>query len=315
MNSPSACIDCLPRSWLLATLAPYLEKMISSAPGSPPRQLLAWSDEELAKLAAPKVADHLLAKLASIHEDRMRDQLADAECWACCKHDDHYPIGLRDLPDAPWALIGRGEPRLLPQIYPARTVAVVGARRATSYGREVARELGRELAARGFIVVSGLDFGIDACAHRGAIDEGHTAAILGCGADIAYPAAHRSLWRRIRETGLVLSELPPGATPWGWTFPARNRIIAGLAGMTVLVEASERSRSLVTPGVGADIGREVGAVPGPLTSRASAGPNALLAAGACVVRDAQDIADALTAVAPGRGLREHHLNGSPGDRR
>jgi DNA processing protein len=277
-------------------LAPYLEQMISSAPGSPPRQLLTWPNEELVKLAAPKIADYLLTKLASIHEDRMRDQLAAANCWACCKHSDHYPLGLRDLPDAPWALIGRGDATLLPRIYPARTIAIVGARRATSYGREVARELGRELAAKGFIVVSGLAFGIDGCAHRGALDEGRTVAVMACGPDTAYPASHRTLWRRIAETGVVLSELPPGATPWCWTFPARNRIVAGLAGMTVVVEASERSGSMLAPAVAADIGREVGAVPGPLTSRASAGPNALLAAGARVVRDAQDIADPLAGV-------------------
>ena len=172
-------------------------------------------------------------------------------------------------------------------------MTVVGARRATSYGREVARELGRELAAAGMVVVSGLAFGIDACAHRGAIDAGRTVAVLGCGPDIAYPAAHRSLWRRICEEGLVISELPPGAAPWRWTFPARNRIMAALAGMTVVVEAAARSGSLITADLAADLGRDLGAVPGPVTSRASAGPNNLLAGGACLVRDAQDVLDAM----------------------
>jgi len=310
MNSPSACIECLRRSWLLEMLAPYLERMTAKAPGSPPRQLLAWQNEELTKLAAPKVAAQLLTRLASIREGQMRDQLADAECWACCKHSDHYPIGLRVLDDAPWALIGRGDPALLPQTYPARSVAIVGARRATSYGREVARELGRDLAAKDFIVVSGLAFGIDGCAHRGAMDEGRTVAVLGCGPDIAYPNSHRSLWRRVQEAGLVLSELPPGAAPWRWTLSARNRIVGGLAGMTVVVEASEHSGSMVTAGVAAEIGRDVGAVPGPLTSRASTGPNALLAGGACVVRDAQDITDALALADRGRGEPESHTNGN-----
>ena len=143
------------------------------------------------------------------------------------------------------------------------------------------------------VVVSGLAFGIDACAHRGALDAGRTIAVLGCGPDIAYPAAHRSLWRRICEKGLVLSELPPGAAPWRWTFPARNRIMAALAGMTVVVEAAARSGSLITADLAADLGRDLGAVPGPVTSRASAGPNNLLAGGACVVRDAQDVLDAM----------------------
>ena len=144
------------------------------------------------------------------------------------------------------------------------------------------------------IVVSGLAFGIDGCAHRGALDaEGRTIAVLGCGPDNAYPAAHRSLWRRIGEVGLVISEFPPGATPWRWTFPARNRIMAALAGMTVVVEAAARSGSLITADLAADLGRDLGAVPGPVTSRASAGPNDLLAGGACLVRDAQDVLDAM----------------------
>jgi DNA processing protein len=148
------------------------------------------------------------------------------------------------------------------------------------------------------VVVSGLAFGIDGCAHRGALDAGRTIAVLGCGPDVAYPASHRSLWRRIGEVGLVISELPPGATPWRWTFPARNRIMAALAGMTVVVEAARRSGSLITTDLAADLGRDLGAVPGPVTSRASAGPNALLASGAHVIRDAQDVLDAM--LGPGR---------------
>ena len=177
-------------------------------------------------------------------------------------------------------------------------MTIVGARRATSYGREVARELGRELAAAGMIVVSGLAFGIDGCAHRGALDAGRTIAVLGCGPDVAYPSSHRTLWRRICETGLVISEFPPGATPWRWTFPARNRIMAALSGMTVVVEAATRSGSLITTDLAADLGRDLGAVPGPVTSRASAGPNGLLASGAHLVRDAQDVLDAM--LGPGR---------------
>ena len=170
---------------------------------------------------------------------------------------------------------------------------MVGARRATSYGREVARELGRELATAGPTVVSGLAFGIDACAHRGALDARPHDRRPRLRPDVAYPAAHRSLWRRIGEEGLVLSELPPGAAPWRWTFPARNRIMAALAGMTVVVEAATRSGSLITADLAADLGRDLGAVPGPVTSRASAGTNALLAGGACLVRDAQDVLDAM----------------------
>jgi DNA processing protein len=147
-------------------------------------------------------------------------------------------------------------------------------------------------------VVSGLAFGIDGCAHRGALDAGRTIAVLGCGPDTPYPASHRSLWRKVCESGVVISEFPPGATPWRWTFPARNRIMAALAGMTVVVEAATRSGSLITTDLAADLGRDLGAVPGPVTSRASAGPNGLLASGAHVIRDAQDVLDAM--LGPGR---------------
>jgi len=235
----------------------------------------------------------VLAQVAAAPEQRLREELAEAGCWAVCRHDPLYPAGLGDAADAPRALIGRGDPALLVDLTPEGTVTIVGARRASTYGRQVARELGRELAAAGLVVVSGLAFGIDACAHRGALEAGMTIAVLGCGADVAYPAAHRSLWRRVGETGLVLSELPPGCGAWRWTFPARNRIMAALAGMTVVVEAAERSGSLITADLAADLGRDLGAVPGPVGSRLSAGPNDLLAGGACLIRDAQDVLDAM----------------------
>jgi DNA processing protein len=298
-----ACVDCLRRSWLLASLAPYIEKIAAGEVGKRSPELLRLSNEELVEVAAPKVAGQLLGRAAALSEARLLEELLLAECWACCRHGDLYPESLRDAPDAPWALIGRGSLKLLDGLEPFEAVTIVGARRATTYGREVARELGRELAAAGMTVVSGLAFGIDACAHRGAIDAGRTIAVLGCGPDIAYPASHRSLWRQVCERGLVISELPPGATPWRWTFPARNRIMAALAGMTVVVEAATRSGSLITTDLAADLGRDLGAVPGPVNSRASAGPNGLLASGAHVVRDAQDVLDAM--LGPGRKQIEH----------
>ncbi len=299
MPEAAACPDCLRRSWLLAALGPYVEKIATGEPGSRSPELLRLSNEDLVAVAAPKVAGQILARLEALPERHLAEELERASCWACCRHDESYPEALRDADDAPWALIGRGDRDLVAALEPFTTVTVVGSRRATSYGREVARELGRELAAAGMAVVSGLAFGIDSCAHRGALDGGRTVAVLGCGPDVAYPASHRSLWRRICETGAVVSELPPGAQPWRWTFPARNRIMAALAGMTVVVEAAVRSGSLITTDLAADLGRDLGAVPGPVTSRASAGPNGLLAGGACVVRDAQDVLDAM--LGPGRG--------------
>jgi DNA processing protein len=138
-------------------------------------------------------------------------------------------------------------------------------------------------------------------------------AVLGCGADVSYPASHRSLWRRIQERGLVISELPPGTGAWRWSFPARNRVMAAMAGMTVVVEAAQRSGSLITADLASDLGRDLGAVPGPVTSRTSAGPNDLLAGGACLVRDARDVLDAMLGPGagrverPGPALAEHAI--------
>jgi DNA processing protein len=311
MSDPSACAECLRRARLLAHLAPYIEKLATGEPGSRSPELLRLSSEDLAAVAAPRVAEQVLSQVRAVPEARLRADLEEAECWACCRHDGLYPVALRDAADAPWALIGRGDPALLRGLEPAAAVTVVGARRASTYGREAACELGRELAAAGLVVVSGLAFGIDACAHRGALEGGLTFAVLGCGPDVAYPAAHRSLWRRVGERGLILSELPPGTGPWRWTFPARNRIMAALGAMTVVVEAAERSGSLITADLATDLGRDLGAVPGPIGSRLSAGPNALLAGGACVVRGAQDVLDAML----GAGVRTVVRTGPPlGDR-
>ncbi len=228
-------------------------------------------------------------------------QLERAGCWAVCRHDDAYPEALRDAADAPRALLGRGDPAGLARLRPETTVTVVGARRATSYGREIARRLASQLAGAGFAVVSGLAWGIDGAAHEGALEAGLTVAVLGCGADVAYPRHHAKLYERIREQGLLLSELPPGTGAWRWTFPARNRIMAALGAMTVVVEAAGRSGSLITSDLAGDLGREVGAVPGPVGARMSAGTNDLIADGARLIRGADDVLDAL--IGPGRSKR------------
>jgi DNA processing protein len=273
----------------LGLLGPYIERSTSHVSG-----LLALTEAELAAKAAPQSAAELLAGVEAKSEDELGEELGAADCWGVCTHSDRFPAGLRQIDDAPKALIGRGERGMLQQLSPDRVVAIVGSRRATSYGREVARSLGHELGSACAVVVSGLAFGIDACTHRGALDEGApNIAVLGRGPDVACPAAHRSLWRRIAEQGAVLSELPPGATPWRWTFIARNRIMAALAGMTVVVEAATHSGSMVTARLASGYGRQIGAVPGPVTSRGSVGPNSLLSTGAVVVRDAGDILAAL----------------------
>jgi DNA processing protein len=173
-------------------------------------------------------------------------------------------------------------------------VALVGARACSSYGAQVARTVARELATAGVVVVSGMARGIDGEAHRGALDAGGaTVAVLGCGIDRDYPAAHAELARRIAATGLVVSEYGPGVEPAPWRFPARNRIIAGLCAATVVVEARERSGALITADFALEEGREVFAVPGEITSRLSAGTNDLLRLGATPLTSAADVLDAL----------------------
>jgi DNA processing protein len=198
------------------------------------------------------------------------------------------PELLQQIHDPPRALFLRGAAD--PEILARPAVAIVGARACSSYGAQVARMLGRELAAAGLVVVSGLARGIDGEAHRGALDAGGlTIAVLGCGIDRDYPAAHAELARRICEQGLVVSEYEPGVEPAPWRFPARNRIIAGLTAVTVIVEARERSGALITADFALEDGREVFAVPGEITGALSRGTNRLLRQGATPLTTANDV--------------------------
>jgi DNA processing protein len=195
------------------------------------------------------------------------------------------PPLLAAIHDPPPGLFLRGDAGL--ELLSRPAVAVVGARACSGYGASVARMLGRELAAAGLVVVSGMARGVDAEAHRGAIEAGGaTIAVLGCGVDRDYPAAHRELARKI---DLVVSEYAPGVEPAPWRFPARNRIIAGLCAATVVVEARERSGALITADLALEEGREVYAVPGEIGSALSAGTNALLKLGAAPLTAVGDV--------------------------
>ena len=172
----------------------------------------------------------------------------------------------------------------------APSVAIVGSRAATAYGLDTAYQLARDLARAGVVVVSGLARGIDGAAHRGALEAGgRTVAVLACGPDRVYPASHRGLARRIERQGAVVSELPLGTHPLPAFFPLRNRLISGMASAVVIVEARERSGSLITAGHAANQGVDVFAVPGPITAPTSAGPNRLLRDGAYVALEAADV--------------------------
>jgi DNA processing protein len=201
-----------------------------------------------------------------------------------------FPPLLRAIYDPPARLYLRGNADS--DVLTRRTVAIVGARACSPYGAQVARRLGSELAAAGTVVVSGLARGVDGEAHRGALEaDGLTVAVLGCGIDRDYPAAHAELARRICERGLIVSEYEPGVEPAPWRFPARNRIIAGLSAATVVVEARERSGALITADLALEEGRDVFAVPGEITSALSSGTNALLKLGAAPCTGAADVLD------------------------
>ena len=204
------------------------------------------------------------------------------------RRDAGYPPLLNAIHDPPPRIYLRGRSDV--SRLSDAAVAVVGARSCSAYGRSVARTLGRELGAAGLVVVSGMARGIDGEVHRGVLDAGGmTVAVLGCGIDRDYPAAHAELARRICERGLIVSEYEPGVEPAPWRFPARNRIIAGLCGATLVVEARERSGALITADFALEEGREVLAVPGEITSALSAGTNALLRLGATPVTGVGDV--------------------------
>ena len=288
----SACDRCLRRAALLGTLVPRIARALDERRRLP--ALLALDDDTLVEAVCGRNRDAIDSRLAQFDAPSARAEATAAGLATICRHDDRFPPRLLHGPDAVAALWVLGDLARLRSVASEPAVAVVGARRPSAYGLEVAAELGRELAMAGLPVVSGMALGIDSAAHEGALaGRGLTVAVLPGGVDFAYPRSRAGLHRRIAAAGLVVSELPPATRPLRWSFPARNRIMAGLAAMTVVVEGTVRSGSLITAGFAQDLGRELGAVPGQVTSALAAGPNGLIAEGAHVVRSAVDVLDVL----------------------
>lgn len=211
------------------------------------------------------------------------------DCFAknisvCTFCDEQYPSILKEIFRPPLVLFYRG--KLVKDII---RVAVVGARKATPYGKNTAEALAREIAAQGITVVSGAALGVDTASHKGALQSGRTVAVLGCGVDVAYPSSNRRLLDEIAENGAVVSEYIPGTRPIAAFFPARNRIISGLAKGTLVVEAAERSGSLITAEMALSEGRDVFAVPGSIFSDMSRGCNRLIQQGAKLVQSSEDV--------------------------
>ena len=231
-----------------------------------------------------------LAAHLRVEADAVLARARNLDIRAVAFADPEYPASLRAIPDAPVVLWVAGSAAVLS---PAG-IAIVGSRAASAGGLEVAERLGHDLALAGVPVVSGLARGCDAAAHRGALAAGGaTIAVLGCGADVVYPAEHGALYRRIRDAGALVSELPPGTPPLPAHFPQRNRIISGLARGVVVVEASEKSGSLITAACALEQGRDVMAVPGSILGSRHRGCHALLRDGARLVETAADVLEEL----------------------
>ena len=293
-----ACDSCLRRAHLVAHLAPRIAGLLDR-PTRPGRALLALGDHEL--VAAVAGVDITPAALLDGFRPRQaREAAGEAKVEAVCLHETGYPVRLRELTDAPAVVFSRGRTEMLGALNEEPAVALVGSRRPSPYGLEMARSLGRGMAAAGVLVVSGLALGIDAAAHRGCVEgAGFPVAVLAGGPDIPYPRSNRRIYEEVVRAGLVLSEMPPGQRAFRWSFPARNRLMAGLSGMTVVVEAADPSGSLITAEFAQDLGRIVGAVPGRVTARMASGSNALLRDGAAVTRGSEDVLDDLLGTGAG----------------
>ena len=244
-----------------------------------PEEIYYAETEQIRLVAGMNSAQAALLEKKSLQRaEEILSDCAAKDVFVITVQDAAYPSRLREIYNAPLLLYGKGA---MPLFDDEAAVTVVGTRDRTPYGVQVAEELGYELAKQGAVVVSGLAKGIDAAAHRGALRAGgFTAAILGCGVDVVYPAENRRLYEDILATGVLLSEYPPGARPEGWHFPERNRIMSGLSLATVVVEADRDSGALITARAALEQGRDVFAVPGPIHAPQSRGCNELIRDGA-----------------------------------
>ena len=283
----AACPDCLRRSLLIGRLAPRIAGLLGEPPATTEEGGPGRSDcEELIDTLSPDAErDEARRWLEELDVDAIGDDLHETGIEALCIHREPYPPALAATDDPPpvlWVLGGR---RKLEDALSAPVVTVVGTRKPSPYGREMAYSLGRDLAAAGVTVVSGLALGIDAAAHRGALDgRGRPdRRWWRNGPDVPYPRTNTDLWRRLAEHGVVVSELPPGRRPYRWSFPARNRIMAAMAEVTVVVEATQPSGTLITAELrrpsgahhrrGARAGRPPRSPRGPTGSCATARPS------------------------------------------
>jgi DNA processing protein len=270
------------------------------------RNLLARNGDAVAAIAAlPDLAGRAGKPYTPAAERRIHDEIAAARKAGAryLFHDSpEYPQLLAEVEGAPPILTYRGDTAIAGR----PCVAMVGARNASAAAIRLAREIAHELAGEGWTIVSGLARGIDGAAHQGALGGGATVGVIASGIDIAYPPEHAALQEQVAQTGLLLAEQPPGTEPLARHFPTRNRIIAGLAAGTVVVEAAPKSGSLITARLAGEMGREVMAIPGSPVDPRSHGCNQLIRDGAVLVQGAADVAELLSSFtgAPRSHVRE-----------
>lgn len=288
---------------LLAGRTPETAFAIASGASAPPEPIASLLRRE------PDLAAIWRSEARRRPPDRIGEQCAAAGVEVVVVGDHSYPAALLDDPRRPPALFVRGDLNALD----ARRVGIVGTRNATQRGRETAAMFGYELAVEGVSVVSGLAKGIDGAAHRGvlAVDGSRPVAVVGCGPDRPYPVSHASLWESVAERGALISEWPPGTQPDAFRFPLRNRILAALVEVLVVVESRERGGSLITAREAAERGVAVFAVPGALDSRAAVGTNKLLCDGAAPVTETADVLMALGLDQRRSGRRRHDPRALP----
>ena len=283
-------------AWILLNAAPGVSvrvkhRLVEAAGGA--QEAVALGARTLTEWVGQRCARRLWEFLRRVSPAALLEDASRCGAQVVTLADPEYPQALREIPDPPLALYVRGR---LPD--PVR-VAVVGSRNPSPDGEYVAQRMAAELAAAGVCVVSGLARGIDAAAHRGALEVGGpTVAVLGCGVDVGYPAGHEGLADQVAAGGAVVSEYPPGTPPAKYHFPLRNRLISGLSHAVVVVEATLRSGALITADLALEQGREVFAVPGSVLNPRSAGPHRLLREGAGWAESAADVLQAL-GIAPG----------------
>lgn len=301
-----ACEACLRRTWLLARLGGHLDHV-----RQPIETVLALEDDALVALWAGVAARRGGAELPQQEYERFgpgaaagaRQRATAAGLELVCRCEQAYPSTLRALASGPAVLHVAGGYRRLAELLADGSVAIVGTRSPTGYGSEVALGLSRELSASGMTILSGMAGGIDSQAHRGAmLASGRTIAVLPGDAGQPYPRSHRALYMQILRAGVAVGELGVGARVRRWSLLARNRLVAALADLTVVVQGTSHSGSLKTAALAVALGRPVGAVPGSVLVRQSAGPHGLLRGGALLIRSAQDALDAVCGV----GVRQAH---------